>query len=105
MMRWRHVRHALLGSPNDEARIGHRLWDKGLSEVRWIGEVLDSELIAMLERQNSVHPSHNPARFASLRHFVIPLKEDTAEVIAEEFSIGRIAGSTVAVAAKALDLT
>ncbi len=68
--------------PNDAAISGHRLYGRGLDQVLWAGEVLDSEWTADLERRNRVHPSHQPERFSELRHFVLPLKEDTVEVVA-----------------------
>jgi len=43
---WRHANYALMSPPNDEARSGHRLYDRGLSEVLWMARVEDSELAA-----------------------------------------------------------
>jgi len=79
---WHGCCAAVMQPPNDEALSGHRLYDKGLRGLLWAGEVLDSQWIADLERQNRVHPRHNPGRFARLRHFILPLKERTVEVIA-----------------------
>jgi hypothetical protein len=81
---------AVMQLPNDEAISGHRLYAKGLSTVVWAGEVLESQWIADLERQNRVHPRHDPAAFvAGLRHFILPLKECTVEVIASSWQILR----------------
>ena len=91
---WTGARAALMQPPNDEALSGHPLYDKGLAEVRWSGEVLDSAWIERLERQNRVHPHHDPARFSTLRHFILPLKEDTVEVVAREITVRRIDAST-----------
>jgi hypothetical protein len=79
---WSGCRLAQMGGPNDEAIEGHRLWDCGLASVSWLGEVVDSELIASLERQNRVHPRHDPRRFSDLRHWVVLTKETVVEVVA-----------------------
>jgi hypothetical protein len=76
-----------MGAPNDEARHGHRLRD--LAYIRWIGEVLDSALIAELEVANRVHRGHDPRRYESLRHWVVPLKECTVEVVAQALEVQR----------------
>jgi len=60
--------------PNDDARSGHRAYRAGLWVVHWLGEVVDSELIALFERQNPGHWSQSPKRFEGLRHWVLPLK-------------------------------
>ncbi len=91
---WSGARYRLMGGPNDEAISGHRLYGKGLETVTWIGEVAGSELVASLEKQNSVHPQHDPARFAKLLHQVALTKEETVEVVADSLVIKRIAGST-----------
>lgn len=91
---WTGARATLMQPPNDEALSGHRLYDKGLAEVRWAGEVLDSAWIEQLEHQNRVHPSHDPTRFSTLRHFVLPLKEDTVEVVARGVTVRRIDART-----------
>jgi hypothetical protein len=77
--------------PNDEARHGHRLWDAGLCDVLWFGEVSDSALIADLERRNRVHSHHDPRRFDGLRHWIVPLKGSVVEVVARECEVQRIA--------------
>jgi hypothetical protein len=90
-----------MGNPNDEALNGHPLYEKGLREIDWIGLVQDSELVASLERQNSVHPFHDPEWFANMRHHVLPLKETTVEVVAATLSIVRVTGTTVQAAVAA----
>jgi hypothetical protein len=57
--------------------------------VLWFGEVLQSEWISTLERQNRVHQQHDPDRFARLTHFILPLKECTVEVVAASWEISR----------------
>ena len=98
---WVGCHHSSIGGPNDEARSGHRLWGKGLSSVYWIGEVWGSELVKALERQNSVHDRHDPARFADLVHHVVLTKEDTIEVVADSLTVKRIEGSTARAAREA----
>jgi hypothetical protein len=99
---WSRSRAAIMGSPNDEALSGHRLYSRGLSDLLWAGKVEQSEWIADLERRNRVHPSHDPARFIRLVHFILPLKEDTVEVIAEEVTVVRRPGPTTSAAAALL---
>lgn len=52
---------------NDEALHLHPLYGRGLREVLWAGEVLDSTWL--------------PSRRASSRHFVFPLKECVVELL------------------------
>jgi len=99
---WHGTRFASMGSPNDEALSGHRLFEKGMSRIRRLGKVENSELIATLARETSVHPQHDPARFAELTHHVLPLKECTVEVVASRVTITRLPGSTLEAAALAL---
>ena len=91
---WSGSKYRLMGSPNDEARNGHRLFGRGLESVQWVGEVQGSELVSMLERQNSIHPQHDPANFAGLVHHVVLTKEATIEVVARSLVIKRIPGTT-----------
>jgi hypothetical protein len=87
---FRHSDGAVVGPPNDEARSGHRLWEVGLRECSWAGEVLNSEWVRRLERQNAVHPRHDPSRWKDLRHYVLLFKEVTAEVLCKEVKVERI---------------
>jgi hypothetical protein len=91
---WTGCRYRAMGDPNDEARSGHRLWRNGLASVLWVGAVRESELVTALERQNSVHDRHDPARFAGLVHHVVLMKEETVEVVAESLTVKRIDGPT-----------
>jgi hypothetical protein len=94
VLSWTGARYRVIGGPNDEAISGHRLYGKGLETVCWIGEVSNSELVASLEKQNSAHLQHDPARFAKLLHHVVLTKEETVEVVADSLVIKRIAGTT-----------
>ena len=89
MLVWHSSFTSRMEPPNDEARSGHRLYNSGLREVLWLGEVHESALIDDLERRNRVHDRHNPARFADLRHWIIPLKECTVEVVARSLVVER----------------
>jgi hypothetical protein len=86
---WHGASAARMEPPNDEAIAGHRLYGAGLSGVRWVGEVLESSLIADLERRNRVHPRHDPRRFDGLRHWVVMLKGSVVEVVAETCEVTR----------------
>ncbi len=84
-----------MGAPNDEAVSGHRLFARGLDEILWAGEVLESELIKELERQDQGRPDHDASRYAELSHHIILTKECTVEVAARSLTIERHEGSTV----------
>lgn len=86
---WRGCFVARMEPPNDEAISGHRLYDVGLREVQWLGEVFESELIAEVERRNRVHVHHAPERYIELRHWVAALKECTVEVVARSLRVER----------------
>jgi hypothetical protein len=86
--------NASLSAPNDEAISGHRLWRAGLSDVLWLGLVERSALIAQLKRQNSVHPYHDPRRYEFMDHYIAPLKECVAEVVARSVAIHPQGGNT-----------
>jgi|SRR5450756_307964 len=80
------VRAFYLGSPNDEALNGHRLWGRGLSFYSF-QEVIHSDWIAELERRNEAHSQHSKKIFEGLRHFVITFKEQTLECVALTFEV------------------
>ncbi len=91
VIEWQSCRGAVFGDPNDEAFYGHRLYDKGLQDILWAGEVHKSGWIAAGERVNSVHPRHDPERFANARHFILRFKDSTFECIAEGYTAGKVA--------------
>ncbi|HEX6420051.1 MAG TPA: hypothetical protein VFZ77_16235 [Acidimicrobiales bacterium] len=86
---WSGCRLARMEPPNDETISGHRLYEAGLREVLWLGEVDESELIVDLERRSRVHPRHSAALYSGLRHWVVALKECTVEVVACSLRIKR----------------
>lgn len=102
LLEWERVIFASLGDVNDEARSGHRLYGKGLRGVSWIGIVEHSELVASLERSNAAHPRHDPARFASQVHYVLPLKGDVVEVVAQRIHVNRPEGDRFSAAVSAM---
>ncbi len=79
-----------LHSPHGRTRRGipgHRLYSRGLAGTRGIGIVRESELISSFQVANRVHPRHDPSRFDSLEHFVVPLKENLVEVVARSLTV------------------
>jgi hypothetical protein len=99
---WTGTRSARLSAPNDEAISGHRLWRKGLEGTLWAGQVSHSHAIRDLERQNRVHPRHDPSRYQNLAHHVLLLKERVAEIVAEAVSTRRCEGNTLEAATTAM---
>ena len=99
---WSGSHHSEMGGPNDEAVSGHRLYGHGLENTLWIGRVSESQLIVMLEHQNSVHRSHDPRRFEDLVHDVVRTKEKVIEVVAQALTVRRIDGSPHQAALEAL---
>jgi hypothetical protein len=87
VIQWLSCDGAVLGGPNDEAYRGHRLWERGLSEVGAYraAEVLNSTWIAGLEEQNRVHPQHRSEAFVTYRHFILGFHDSTFECIARGF--------------------
>jgi hypothetical protein len=75
----------------------------GLADVLWAGVVHDSELISNLERQSRVHPEHDSARYASMTHYVVLLKDGVVEIVAQKMTIERRDGSTVTAARTVID--
>lgn len=102
VLQWTGTSSACFSGPNDEAISGHRLYGKGLKDVSWAGQVLDSKLVRGLERQNRVHPHHDAARFAQLAHHVVLLKEGVVEVVARSLAVRRFDGSTLEAASTAM---
>lgn len=78
--------YVYFGGPNDEALDGHPLYSRGL-EPYDVFEVINSSWIRSMERMNSVHPSHNPARFQRLKHYIFTFHDSTFECIAEGFAV------------------
>jgi hypothetical protein len=82
----------IFGPPNDEAFAGHPLSERGLNPYgAFIIE--DSSWIRALERMNSVHEHHAPARFRKLTHYVFAFHDSTFECVADGFSVSLHRGS------------
>lgn len=75
------MRHMTIGFPNDESRDHHRLWNQGLSDINWIGAVDESALVDAVHRSSALPPR--------LTHWVVLLKEQTVEVVAEDVDVTR----------------
>ncbi|MEJ2579686.1 MAG: hypothetical protein P8Z68_11440 [Kineosporiaceae bacterium] len=80
------------GHPNDEALSGHPLNGRGL-EPYAAHEVHNSALLAEHARINSIHPHHDPARWAKVRHYFLAFRDDVVEVLAEGVSAGTARGT------------
>lgn len=102
VLMWSESIYNVMGIPNDEAVSGHRLYGKGLENVPWIGRVSGSQLVEMIEKQNSVHPQHDVRRFEGLVHHVVLTKESVVEVVAGGLTVRRIDGSPHRAAVEAL---
>ena len=79
-----------------------RVCERGLAGLRWAGIVQHSERIARFELGNRVHPRHEAERFSRQRHYILPLKQSTVEVIAETVTVQRQAGPPLRAACLAL---
>jgi hypothetical protein len=86
----------LFGPPNDESFAGHPLAARGLGPYA-VFEVQNSSWVRKLERMNSIHPRHQPERFAKYKHFVFAFHDSVFECVAEsfDFSVHRGAVSEV----------
>ena len=91
---WEGCAAAEMGPPNDEALHRHPLYDSGLRGLLGLGEVLESERIAMTAGMLSRPPAH---------HFVVPLKECMVEVLADGVAVRRCSGTTAEAAFAALE--
>ena len=82
----------MFGAPNDEAFEGHPLAARGLRPYGAF-RIENSSWIRQLEKMNSVHPSHRPARFERLRHYVFSFHDSTLECVANDFTVSTHEGS------------
>lgn len=99
VLRWDMALLAQLGSPNDEGRQQHRLYEVGLREVLWLGVVHESELVARLRPMWT--PVGGGSRIQPM-HYVVPSKECVVEVVAADVELFRIDGTPVEAAARSL---
>lgn len=75
--------HQLIyGHPNDEALPGHPLFKLGL-DYYTVHKINNSNLLALLEMRNAVHPQHDKASYLSEKvHYVITFQDATLEFLA-----------------------
>ena len=72
------------GAPNDKALGGHPLANRGLKFYS-VHEVVNSTLLQMLERRNSVHPRHDRESYLrGKRHYVFTFQDSTLECVVTE---------------------
>jgi hypothetical protein len=82
----------MFGPPNDEAFNGHPLYSRGLQPYGGF-LVHSSSWLRQLERMNSVHSSHDRARFMKGRiHFILTFHDSTFECIARGLHVVRGSG-------------
>ena len=86
LIEFERYRSFMFGSPNDEAFSGHPLAGRGLRPYRCF-QIEDSSWIRQLEQMNSVHPRHDPTRFARYKHYVFAFHDSTFECVAENFTV------------------
>jgi hypothetical protein len=72
------------GSPNDEARGGHPLFQYGLG-FYGLFEVQNSPWIQEIMVANRLHPRHTDALFSGYRHFIACFKDVTFEIVSTQF--------------------
>ena len=89
IIHWKICYAAILSRPNIDVWYGHRLWKHGLKGVMQTraGEVHNSAWIALLERQNSMHPSHRPGEYRKCRHFILLFHDSTFECVANGYTV------------------
>jgi hypothetical protein len=103
VFRWKRATAVGLEPPNDETISGHRLYDRGVRDILWAGEVQRSAWIADLERRNRVHARHQAELYEGERHYTFLLKENVAEVVSEyPLEVLRLPGTTLRAAHTAL---
>jgi hypothetical protein len=95
VIEWHACVGALLGTPNDDGLKGHRLWDKGLSDIVYgAGEVHNSAWVAELERMRRVgYPGAVIGLELRPRHFILCFHDSTFECLASGYTVIRAMGS------------
>jgi hypothetical protein len=74
----------MFGPPSDEAFSGHPLASRGL-QPHGAFRINNSSWIRQLERMNSVHKQHNPARFWELQHLAFAFHDAIFECVCRTF--------------------
>lgn len=83
-------RSILIGPPGREARSGHRLWERGLSQCTWAAEVTRSRWVAAQERMDSLVDRGDVGTNIAMRHWVLLFKEVTVECVGRSLTTGRL---------------
>jgi hypothetical protein len=73
------------GYPNDEALGSHELAKYGL---KWYSlfEVQNSPWIKQLTEANRCHPRHRDSLYADFQHYILPMKDNTFEIITKKIT-------------------
>ena len=88
---WKGAVAASMGGPNDEALFTHRLYNAGLRDLLWLGEVHGSTWLA-----DAIYDR------PGYRHFIASLKETVVEVLAKSVTGTRSESPPAAAAVEAL---
>ena len=91
VLRWDMVLLATMGPPNGEGLEHHRLYNKGLSGITWIGLVRQSDLVSELRPMWMSVASD--LRMMPV-HYVVLTKQCVVEVLAADEEVFRLAGET-----------
>ena len=84
----------MFGAPNDEALGGHPLAKRGL-EPYGVHIVHNSSWIRKLERNNSIHPKHQPGSYHDLHHYIITFQDSTLECTSQDIEYAVVEGRNV----------
>ena len=82
----------LMENSNDEALLGHPLYERGLRPYAAF-EIENTSWVRALDKLNRVHPRHSPRLFAGLKHFIFAFHESVFECIAESCTLATHRGS------------
>ena len=99
---WRYCWGAVLEPVDDDTIWGHRLWNAGLKDCLWAGEVINSSWIGTFDLPGRSRRRPRSGAWTIKRHFVLRLKEATFEVIAESFEVARPESDSFAFAAQSV---
>jgi hypothetical protein len=78
-----------IGSPGEETLSGHPYYKLGL-ESGLFYELINSDLIESLKKNDSVHDSHNPEAYDKLKHYIITFRDEMFECIAHGYNVQKL---------------
>jgi len=83
------VHSCVFGAPNDEALAGHPLYPAGLRPYS-VFEAHESDWLRRVERENRVHPQHDPELYRGYRYLIWTFHDSTFECLARhlQYSLG-----------------